>query len=45
MAANPALVQSAGGGMVPAPFPNEAFVLHRPGCGFDIDGVRTKNGK
>jgi hypothetical protein len=45
MAANPALVQSYGGAMVPAPFPNEAFLLVRPGCGFDIDGVRTRSGK
>lgn len=45
MAANPALVQTITGEMMPAPFANEAFVLRRPGCGFEIDGVRTRKGK
>lgn len=45
MAANPALVQAATGEMMPAPFPDEQFVLRRPGCGFEIDGVRTASGK
>lgn len=31
--------------MMPAPFPNETFILQRPGCGFEIDGVRTRSGK
>lgn len=45
MAANPALVQAVAGGMMPAPFANEVFILQRPGCGFEIDGVRTRSGK
>jgi hypothetical protein len=46
MSANPALVQTPSTGeMMPAPFANESFVLRRPGCGFEVDGVRTKNGK
>ena len=45
MAANPALVQTGNGEMMPAPYPNEAFVLRRPGCGFEIDNVRTRSGK
>lgn len=45
MAANPALVQAPTGEMLPAPFPAEAFVLRRPGCAFEIDGVRTRSGK
>lgn len=44
MAANPALVRTATGEMMPAPFANEAFILRRPGCGFEIDGVRTRKG-
>lgn len=45
MAANPALIQTPMGEMMPAPFPNESFVLRRPGCGFEVDGVRTRSGK
>lgn len=45
MSANPALIATGTGEMMPAPFPSEAFVLRRPGCGFEIDGVRTRNGK
>ncbi|KAI8475818.1 MAG: hypothetical protein J3K34DRAFT_464442 [Monoraphidium minutum] len=45
MAANPALVQTGNGEMMPAPFPSEVFILRRPGCGFEVDGVRTRSGK
>lgn len=45
MAANPAIVECATGERMPAPFANEAFVLRRPGCGFEVDGVRTRSGK
>lgn len=44
-AANPALVQTGTGEFMPAPFANEAFVLRRPGCGFEVDNVRTRDGK
>jgi hypothetical protein len=45
MAANPALVQSGNGTFYPAPFANEVFAIGRPGCGFELDGVRTATGK
>ncbi|GAX82994.1 hypothetical protein CEUSTIGMA_g10421.t1 [Chlamydomonas eustigma] len=44
MAANPALVQTPEG-LVPAPFPNESFLLKRDGIMLELDGVRTTNGK
>jgi len=45
MSANPALVQTVTGQLVPAPFANELFVLTRPKVGFELDGVQTRNGK
>lgn len=45
MTANPALVQTYTGELVPAPFANELFVLKRPKVGFELDGVQTRTGK
>jgi hypothetical protein len=45
MAANPALVQTATGELIPAPFAAELFVLRRPKVGFELDGVQTRTGK
>jgi hypothetical protein len=45
MAANPALVQTPEGQLIPAPFANELFVLRRPRVGFELDGVQTRSGK
>lgn len=45
MTANPALVQTGNGTFCPAPFANEIFAIGRPGCGFELDGVRTASGK
>lgn len=45
MTANPALVQTFQGELIPAPFANELFVLRRPKVGFELDGVQTRNGK
>eukprot|EP00879_Flechtneria_rotunda_P001965 GHRR01002139.1.p1 GENE.GHRR01002139.1~~GHRR01002139.1.p1 ORF type:complete len:214 (+),score=59.35 GHRR01002139.1:188-829(+) len=45
MAANPALVRTFHGELVPAPFASEVFVLRRPRVGFELDGVHTSKGK
>lgn len=45
MAANPALVATYTGGLCPAPFAGEVFVLSRPKVGFELDGVQTRNGR
>lgn len=45
MAANPALVQTFQGELIPAPFANELFVLKRPKVGFELDGVQTRKGR
>ncbi len=41
MAANPALVVAAGE-RLPAPFPDEVFVLKRAGMQCTLDGVQTQ---
>eukprot|EP00955_Chlamydomonas_euryale_P080121 363378-Chlamydomonas_euryale.AAC.32 len=45
MSANPALVQTPRGELVPAPFPGERFLLRRDGVQLDLDAVRTRTGK
>lgn len=45
MAANPALVRTYQGELVPAPYPQEVFVLKRSGMQLELDGVHTSNGK
>uniref|UniRef100_A0A7S0RKJ1 Uncharacterized protein n=1 Tax=Chlamydomonas leiostraca TaxID=1034604 RepID=A0A7S0RKJ1_9CHLO len=45
MAANPALVNTLQNELVPAPFPEEAFVLKRTGVQFELEGVATTSGR
>ena len=44
MAANPALVQAAGG-LYPAPYQGEYIALGRDGTELELKGVRTSSGK
>ena len=45
MSANPVLTVVYGGELVPAPFPQEVFLLKRQGVQIDLDGVRTASGR